>query len=398
MNEYFEFPAKLKKILFGLMAIGVISLIAGIAGGLGGTRIWASVLINGFFFFAIALAATFFMAVQYAAESGWTAILKRIFESISSYLPIGAIFLFLVFIGGAMHWHHIYHWMDASLYDPASEHFDAIIAGKQAYLNQPFFWARAIIFIGVWIFFARRFRARSIEEDTIGGSTLHYKNVRDAAIFLVFFGFTSTVAAWDWIMSIDTHWFSTLFGWYIFSGMWITGMVTITFLALYLNRMGYLPQLNRSHIHDLGKWIFATSFLWSYLFFSQFMLIWYSNIPEEVTYFLVRIEDYKLIFWGMFIVNFVFPMLILMDKDQKKNPLAIVIIGSIVMIGHWVDIFLLVTPGSLKDGGVIGLFEVGLFIGFLGLFVFVVLNTLTKAPVVVKSHPFLEESVHHHIN
>src|SRR5690606_5969387 len=182
---------------------------------------------------------------------------------------------------------------DPELYDPNSPHYDKIIAGKEAYLNQPFFWARTLVYLGVWTWFTMRFRKRSLLEDEVGGTDIHFKNVRDAAIFLVFFGFTSSTAAWDWIMSIDTHWFSTLFGWYVFSGMWISGMVVVTLLALYLRDKGLLPNLNDSHVHDLGKWVFAISFLWTYLFFSQFMLIWYSNIPEEVTYFEARIDHYK---------------------------------------------------------------------------------------------------------
>ena len=123
--------------------------------------------------------------------------------------------------------------------------------------------------------------------------------------------------SWDWIMSVDAHWFSTLFGWYVFAGMWCTTMITLVTLTLYLKKNGYLPNVNESHIHDLGKWTFATSFLWSYLWFSQFMLIWYANIPEETTYHLTRIKDFKFLYFGMFLINFVFPMVLLMSRDAK---------------------------------------------------------------------------------
>jgi hypothetical protein len=405
--DQFTISNRLRTTIFVLLGIGVLSLIMGVVMMMGAegheshhvaNRVWGNVLINGLFFFGIALMGTFFMAVQYAAESAWAVLLKRIFEAVSQYVYVGAIVLIIVFAAGSLHLHHLYHWMDPAVTDPSSEHFDAIIAGKTAFLNQPFFWARVLVFIGVYVWFTRRFRQRSLEEDMAGGTVLHYNNVRDAAIFLVFFGFTSVVASWDWIMSIDTHWFSTLFGWYIFSGWWISAMVVFALLILYLKSKGYMPQVNENHIHDVGKWMFAVSFLWSYLFFSQFMLIWYSDIPEEVTYYIARIDHYRWLFWGMFIVNFVFPMLFLMDRDNKRNKGYLLVIGIIILLGHWADTFLLVVPGTQKADWHLGLFEIGLMLGFTGLFMFVVTRALTKAPLVVKSHPFLEESAHHEIH
>ncbi len=396
--EQFVFPTKAKRVSFILMGIGLISLIAGIASGLSGDRIWSNVLINGWFFFGMGLIGTFFIAVQYAAQSGWTTVLKRIFEAVSAYTVVGAIVLVIVFIAASMHWTHLYHWMDKSLFDPSSPHYDHLIANKESYLNLPFWWTRTIIFLGVYVFFTWYFRKKSLEEDQIGGTGFWKKSRTMSAIFLVFFGYTSVVASWDWLMSIDTHWFSTLYGWYIFSGIWISGLVAMYLITAYLKKLNYLKEVNDSHIHDMGKWIFAVSFLWTYLFFSQFMLIWYSDIPEEVTYYIARIEDYKWTFWGMVIVNFALPMLLLMSKDTKKNIGVLTFVSLVILAGHWVDVYLLITPGVLKDKGVIGFFEVGLALGFLGSYIFVALNALTKAPVVVKKHPMLEESLHHHIN
>ena len=124
--------------------------------------------------------------------------------------------------------------------------------------------------------------------------------------------------SWDWIMSIDPHWFSTLFGWYVFASMIVSGVTTIALITIYLKSKGYLEFVNDSHIHDLGKFMFGFSVFWTYLWFSQFMLIWYSNIPEEVTYFMTRIEDYNLPFFGMVVMNFIFPLLILMNSDYKR--------------------------------------------------------------------------------
>ncbi|MCB0484077.1 MAG: quinol:cytochrome C oxidoreductase [Flavobacteriales bacterium] len=361
-------------------------------------RLWSNLLINGFFFLGISVAALFFFAVNYAAESGWWVVLKRVLEAIGAYLPFGAVVLLLVFIAGAMHWHHLYHWMDPAVSDPSSASFDEIIAGKGGYLNLPFFFLRFFLFVGVWYWFWKRFRTRSLEEDLGFERSRHFRNVRDAAIFLVFFGYSSSAASWDWIMSIDTHWFSTLFGWYTFSGMWLTAMVTLSLLVIWLKKLGYLQQVNESHIHDIGKWVFATAFLWTYLFFSQFMLIWYSNIPEEVTYFMARINHYPWLYWGMFTVNFIFPLIALMDRDSKRNKYLLTITGIVLLCSHWANVYLMVTPGTMQQHGSIGLIEVGMALGFAGLFIFVVLNALAKAPLVARNHPFYEESLHHEIH
>ena len=326
--EHFTFSSKTKRLTYILMALGVIALVYGVVMSLGHgeeahiaqTRLWTNILINGFFFMGIAATATFFFAVNYAAESGWWVVIKRILEAIGSFLPVGALILFIVLIAGVAHQHHIYHWMDASVLDESSDHFDEILAGKSSYLNWIFMAIRQLVIFGSWYFMWTRFRKRSLEEDLGYDRSRHFKNVRDSAIFLIIFGYPiSTFVPWDWIMSIDAHWFSTLFGWYVFSGLWLSSLVVVTLMVIWLKGQGYMKEINGSHIQDLGKWVFGVSFLWSYLFFSQFMLIWYSNIPEEVTYFQVRFEEYKILYWSMFFVNFVFPMIALMDRDKKRN-------------------------------------------------------------------------------
>tara|TARA_B100000497_G_scaffold110217_1_gene129474 strand:+ start:25 stop:894 length:870 start_codon:yes stop_codon:yes gene_type:complete len=289
--------------------------------------------------------------------------------------------------------------MDPAVSDPDSPLFDEIIAGKTAYLNVPFMIIRQLLIMGGWIWMWKRFRTRSLEEDLGFDRSRHFKNVKESAIFLIAFGYPiSTFVPWDWIMSIDTHWFSTLFGWYVFSGLWLSAMIVAILMVVWLKSLGRLQEVNDSHIHDLGKWMFAISFLWSYLFFSQFMLIWYANIPEEVTYFQARINEYPILYWGMFFVNFIFPMIALMDRDKKRNRMMLTIMGIILFCGHWVDVYMLVTPGTMKQHGHIGLLEVGMALGFVGLFVFVITKTLAKAPLVAKNHPFFDESVHHEIH
>lgn len=358
-------------------------------------RFWSNLLINGFFFFGIALGALFYLALQYATESGWGVVLLRIYEGIMSAMPIGISVLLLVFIVGTFEGHHIYPWMDSDIVNPDSDTFDPIIYAKTAYLNKPFFWIRVVAYFLTFFLFFRWFKKKSRQEDAEGGTKTHFKMYRRAALFLVFFAVFSSTMSWDFIMSIDTHWYSTLFGWYVFSGIWLSAMIMVMMITLYLRKQGHLPLVKESHIHDVGKWMFALSFLWSYLWFSQFMLIWYANIPEEVVYFVDRIENYKILFWGTFIINFVFPMVFLMSADTKRSAGYLIVIGLIIFIGHWFDVFNMIMPGTLFDQWEFGLLEIGMFMLFLGVFVYTVLRSISKSPLVQKNHPYLEESKHH---
>jgi hypothetical protein len=402
----FTFSKRARTLSMALAVIGLLLFVLGYftAGEHGaehlGQRLWANLLVCGFFFFGISLGALFFYALQYATETAWTVMVKRVYEGMLAWLPIGSAIILLVLLGGSLHWHHLYHWMDPSLYDPTSPNYDVIMDGKKAFLNQPFFWIRSIAFIFTFVFAAHWFRKESLRMDKESGETLvksHLKNYRRGALFLVFFAVFSSVLAWDWLMAIDAHWFSTLFGWYVFSGMWVSAMITAVIVALYLKSKGYLPQVNNSHIHDMGKWVFAVSFLWSYLFFSQFMLIWYANIPEEVTWIQTRWEHYKVLFWVTFFINFAIPMVMLISRDAKRNPRFLIGVGTVIFVGHWLDVFMIVMPGTMAEHWHLGMVEVGMFLAFLGAFVYVTLNRLTKAPLTPVQHPYLEESIHHSI-
>ena len=249
----------------------------------------------------------------------------------------------------------------------------------------------------VYYLYLRGFRTRSLEEDRIGGTVLHFKNYKKAATFLVFFAVFSSMSSWDWLMSIDVHWFSTLYGWYTFAGMWCSAMVVLVLLTLYLKSLGYLPKVNDSHIHDLGKWTFATSFLWSYLWFSQFMLIWFANMGEEVVYYMMRIENFNVMYFTMFIINFAFPMLILMSRDAKRHAGILTFVGIVILIGHWLDVYMMVAAGSLGANAKVGFLEIGMALLIAGIFIRVVLTNLSKAPLTPVNHPFLDESIHHEI-
>ncbi len=393
----FQITKKAKNVTFGLIAVGLLLIVVGTATGMGDhhfiTRLLTNGLINGFFYLALGLGALFFLALQYATETGWYASIKRVIEAVAGFIPcgmgiFGVVLLIITLMDGA----HIYTWMDSE-----TVAHDEIIEGKSAYLNKTFFWIRTGIYFFTYLYFLRGFKKRSLEEDRIGGTDLHFKNYRQAALFLVFFAVFSSTSSWDWLMSIDVHWFSTLYGWYTFAGMWCSTMVVLVITTLYLKKLGYLEKVNDSHIHDLGKWTFGTSFLWSYLWFCQFMLIWYANIGEEVVYYQMRIDNYKIMYFAMFVINFAFPMLLLMSRDAKRHAGILTFVGLIILIGHWVDVYIMVSGGSMGAQARIGFLEVGMAILLLGVFIYVVLNNLTKAPLTPVNHPFLDESIHHDI-
>ena len=394
-SEKFQITPKAKRFALSLLIIGGLLSTLGIILGAGEehflTRIMTNGLINAFFFFAIGLGALFFLALNYATEAGWYAVIKRVVESVAFYLPygigvLGGVLLLITVMKGA----HIYIWMDEEVVKE-----DHIIEGKSAYLNIAFFWIRTLAYFAVYLIFLRGFRKRSLLEDEVGGSEIHFKNYRKGATFLVFFAVFSSTSAWDWLMSIDVHWFSTLFGWYTFAGMWVSAMVVIVLTIIYLKKLGYLPQINESHIHDVGKWIFAISFLWSYLWFSQYMLIWYANIGEEVAYYVMRTENFKVLYFGMFLINFIFPMLILMSRDAKRDSGILMFVGIIILLGHWLDVYIMVSAGSLGVNAQLGFLELGMLLLMAGAFIMILLKNLTKAPLLPVHHPFLDESIHH---
>jgi len=411
----FKFEGRVKLITQVLMAVGLIALVGGYLTDHSDhhQRWWANLLVNGFFYFSISLAALFFYALQYATESAWSVVIKRFLEAMYGYLPYGAGVILIVLLAGQFDMHHLYHWMDQSLYYQfmtvdegvttyldaevsgavVNPNYDHIMAGKQGYFSSWFFWLRTIIYLVTFLGFAMLFRKWSLQEDEEANLDLHYKVFRRSALFLVFFAVFSSTLSWDWLMSIDPHWFSTLYGWYLFSGMWVAMIIFSHVSLLWLRTKGYFKEVSDSHMHDLGKWMFAISMLWSYLFFSQFMLIWYSNIPEEVTYYVSRIfSDYKVPFILMFAINFVVPFLVLIARDTKRNPNFILPVAFLIFVGHFADIYLLVIPGTMFNHNVFGLFEVGLFLGFLGLFINRTLTTLSKAPLIARNHPMLQES------
>jgi len=356
-------------------------------------RPWSALYVAAFFFMMIALGVLAFYAVQYASQAGWSPLLFRVMEGITYYLLPGALIVVAI---AAASGHHIFVWMDPDMVNPDSAKYDALVAGKYGWLNKTGFIIRALVFIAGWStyrYFSRKF---SLAQDQASDNKNFKKTFRISAAFLVFFLYTESMMSWDWIMSVDPHWFSTLFGWYVLAGMMVCGITVIALITLYLKGKGLLPHVNDSHLHDLAKFMFAFSIFWTYLWFSQFMLIWYSNIPEEVTYFVTRIEDYKLPFFGMLAMNFIFPLLLLMNSDYKRIPWFVVMAGLVILGGHYLDIFNMIMPATVGDHWHIGVPEIASVLFFAGLFILIVFYAISKQPLTAKRNPFIKESEHFH--
>lgn len=357
---------------------------------------WAALYVACIFFMLISVGVLAFYAIQYAAQAGWSPILFRVMEGITAYLLPGSIIFFVLLVLAGMHFNHLFVWMDPNVINPEHADFDKLIYNKKGWLNVVRFLVTAAIFLAVWNWVRFKFRQNSIAQDSAEDNAPYKKNFKLAAFFLVFFIVSESIMSWDWIMSVDPHWYSTLFGWYVFASFFVSGITVIAMITLYLKSKGYLENVNTSHIHDLAKFMFGISIFWTYLWFSQFMLIWYSNIPEEVTYFVTRIEHYKLPFFGMLAMNFIFPLLILINTDFKRLTWIVVMAGIVILCGHYIDFFNMIMPATVGDQWFIGIPEIGSLLFFLGLFIFVVFNALTKAPLVPKGNPLIEESKHFH--
>ena len=351
-------------------------------------RPYAALYVAAFFFMMIALGVLAFYAIQYASQAGWSPVLYRVMEAITYYLLPGALIVLLIAIIGDK---HIFIWMD-----PEVVAHDELIQGKSSWLNKPWFIIRALIFIGGWSLYRYFSRKFSLAQDNDTGNKYFKLNFRISAAFLVFFIYTESMMSWDWIMSVDPHWFSTLFGWYLLASMLVSGITVIALITIYLKSKGHLDEVNDSHLHDLAKFMFGFSVFWTYLWFSQFMLIWYANIPEEVTYYITRIEDYTIPFFGMIIMNFIFPFLVLINSDYKRIPWFIVMAGIVILVGHYVDVFNMIMPATVVDRWYFGLPEISALALFSGLFILIVFYSLSKAPLIAKGNPYIKESENFH--
>lgn len=460
-SNKFEYTSKLKNTFLGILIAGVVLTVLGMVTGTSMDRFWSNYLLDTILFLGISVLALFFLSAHQIAMSGWHILVKRVPEAMSQFSIFGAGFMLVIIIGLWAGYHHLYHHWDndfitnktvtvdeLKVYEEhlaheggaeghdkdysrewqsfqynqkaeptmhhgdehhvelvadengqvANPYFDRFIAGKEGYLNKPFWTLRSILYLVLWVSVAITLRKLSLKEDLEGTTHWFMRTKFWAAIFLIIWAVTSSTMAWDWVMSLDPHWYSTLFGWYNFTSLWVACLCTIILILIFLKRNGYLAELNENHLHDLGKYVFGFSVFWTYLWFSQFMLYWYANIPEETRYFLDRARtNYSVLFYANLLINFLFPFLMLMRRDAKRDLNALTIVASVLILSHWLDFFLMIMPPTVGEHWGIGFLEVGMFMTFAGLFLYIVFGELAKASLVPTKHPLYKESLDHHI-
>jgi hypothetical protein len=383
MDEQFKFKKQLSNILIIIISAGILISVASILiSKPGSPRIWANILLNNQYFMGIALGAGFFLAVHRVALSGWHTLIQRIPQAMTTFLPVAFVLMLLIWFG----MHNLYSWTDTTIHDK-------VIEGKRAWLNIPFFYVRMVIYFAGWILLTYMMRKNSMALSDSTDIRFYNRSKIFASIFLVFFAISVSMSSWDWIMSLDAKWYSTLFGWYVLIGMFVTSLAFITIILWFLRRQGYLPQLRPDHFHDMAIYMFSFSIFWTYQWFAQYELIWYGHLPEETSYYITRLHEFKIIFFVNLAVNFLVPFFGLITFNAKRQPGWIASIAAVMLAGHWIDYWLMIMPATAGVNARIGVLEICMTVVYASLFIFIVFRSLASGPLVIKNDPFIEESL-----
>ncbi len=363
------------------------------------TRVWANLLLNSYYFWLFAVSALFFIAVNYVANAGWAVMLKRIMEAQSSYLLVGSILLFTVlFLGRDTLYHWVQYFDGSSAGNAEAAGYDAILESKHWLLNNSsiFFFVPFVLI--VWYLIRTKLRRNSLAEDETPGLDMFKNSTRWSAGFIFFFAFSFSALSWLIIMSLDAHWYSTMFSIYNFAISFVSGLSVMMLILQYLKSKGYMEMVSDEVVHDLGKFMFAFCVFWGYIFLSQWLLIWYTNLPEETIYFQARLNShFKPLFFINVFMCFLIPFLTLMMRNAKRSPKVLLAAGLTILVGHWVDMYLLIMPGTVGNKADLGLLEIGTTMAFAGIFIYTVLHSLSKANLYPLNHPYLLESANHDV-
>jgi hypothetical protein len=360
-------------------------LAAGIA--VDARRAFTNLLVGALFVLGLSVGALVWLCLLSVAHAGWAAVLKRVLEGFGSFVPVAGLLLFATTPG----LHVLYEWAR-----PEAQ-ADHLLAGKSAFLNPGFFLARMAVILGLWTLWASRLRRLSIAQDASGDVDATHATVRWAAGFLALFGVTACLGAFDWIMSLEARWFSTIFGLYNIAGILVSSVAAVALAVVCLARAGVLPEVKPDHLHDLGKLMLGFATFWAYLWFSQFLLIWYSNLPEETAYFELRWQGgWQPLWTANLIVNWALPFLLLLPREPKRHPRHLAYVATILLIGRWLDLWLMTMPAGFPTRPIPGPFELAGMVGPLALFVFWVARAFARVPLIARHDPYLGESLHHH--
>jgi hypothetical protein len=375
-----------RRVIFlcgGLAVLGGGALLAGLLEA--PERVWPNLLLVSYYLLSLGLGALVFVALQYVTGAGWSVGFRRVPEAMVAIIPVGALGLGLVFLARPS----LYPWTGSSAEAEASTPL------HQAWFNQPFFLARSAVYVACWLLLGITLVRTSRRQDKDSDSAHTHKNVQVSAAFLVVFAVTFWLASCDWLMSLEPEWYSTIFAVYQFAGLFLGSLAGIIHLAAWLRWLGpFRHVFIREHVHDLGKLLFGFSSFWMYLWFCQYMLIWYVNNPEETTYFTRRLDGaWRPLFLLNIVLNWGIPFLVLLPRATKERVGVLAVVSLVVLAGRWLDLYLGILPSSGDPQPASVAWEVGLLVGAAGLFALVFFAALGKAAVIPVGDPFLPESV-----
>jgi hypothetical protein len=374
-------PTKAPLLFWILAFLGGLTLVAGLF--LEPRRTWIDLFLISNYMIGLGLAGLLLVAFHYITGARWSLPVRRVSEAMTAVLPFAAIGMAAVLIARPS----LYSWtLPATLAGVGSplQHF---------WLNRPFFLLRAAVYLGIWLTFAAAVVRNSRQQDTETDPAPTNRNIRLSALFLVAFGVTCWLASYDWIMSLDPKWASTVFGVYYFASLFLSGLAADVLLVIWLRRNSPLQAVIAvDHLHDLGTLLFGFSSFWMYAWFCQYMLIWYVNIPDETAYLRQRWQGtWPAVLFADLALNWGVPFLVLLFRSAKRNPWILGTVAVVVLAGRWIDLFVMVVPSQASVAPVPGLIEAGLILGTAGLFVLAVFRALNKASLVPLREPLCLE-------
>lgn len=375
------------QLIFAFIALGILTF--GIGMFTDAARTWRSYLLHNIMFLGLGFGSMLFLCFHYLAGSGWFVLVRRIPEAMADYLKVGVVTTFVLLLGLS----HIYPWTDHAMME--SEHF---LHHKTAYFSTGFFIARMVLFFAVVLYFSSKVLTNSLRQDSEGGVDLRNKQKPLSAMFLVLFAPLFTVFAVDMVKSLEPKWFSTIFGVYMFAGFIQTSIAVMVIAIFLLKRSGYMSYVRNDHVHDLGKYMFGFSIFYAYIGISQYLLIWYANLPEENFYYANRsVGSWPYVAGVLILTKFLIPFLFLLPRAAKRNLTYVASVACVVVFSEWIDLNWMIMPSYSQSGFILGWQDIGFFFGFLGLFSLIVRRFLSKNAMSPIKDPYLHESKAHHI-
>ena len=385
----------LEKFAFALIGLGAVLSLAALWRD--SDRFAFGYLWGFTFVWSVALGSLFFVGLHHITHAVWSVVVRRVAEGFAAAMPVVAVLLLPLFVFALFSKAFgVYPWSN-----PDIVRGNHALEAKAPYLNVPFFAVRGLAFVTIWALFARYFVGRSLQQDDgqLGEEGMHRMRAW-SRLFMPVFALTVTFASFDWLMSLDPLWFSTIFGVYLFSGMAATGLAVITIAVIWLRAAGLLGSgvVRAEHLYNLGALLFTFTCFWAYIAFSQFMLIWYANLPEETVYFVHRTRPGWLeVSVALALLRFAAPFFLLLSRPAKMDPRRLVIVSVLILIGQWLDLYWMIMPQLHVGAPRLGWQELGPPLLLSGILLYSVVRFLSRQRLVAVGDPLYQKSVEFHL-